>query len=156
MEKCIAGVGKVDKSTGYYRVSIKGTVFYQHRISYQKANPNEDIKGKIIHHTCRNKGCINPKHLISISRKKHSKEHGLSGISKLNSEKTVCKLGHALKILNNGKRICIICKRKSAREYSKRNRDRLKKYKRNWRKENRVRENEKNRIYLKKWRSIKS
>lgn len=53
-------------SDGYPRAAYKGSSNGKvHRIVYQLTNPDEDIDGKVIRHTCDNPKCINPNHLES-------------------------------------------------------------------------------------------
>lgn len=55
---------------GYARATINGNENTKvHRHVYQLCNPDEDIKGKLIRHTCDNTKCINPAHLLSGSPK---------------------------------------------------------------------------------------
>jgi len=48
---------------GYGMFRTCSTVMVAHRIAYQLSNPNEDISGKVIMHSCDNPSCCNPKHL---------------------------------------------------------------------------------------------
>lgn len=136
MEKCIRSKRKTNK-IGYSRIGINNKVYYEHRIIYQKANPNEDISEKRIHHKCGNKWCINPKHLISVTEKEHRHIHGLSGIAKINNEKIIAKCGHLLSINKQGKRVCIVCmknyKKEWARKYRLVSKDHINELKRIWR-----------------------
>jgi len=51
---------------GYPRANINSNMNSKvHRIIYELSNPTEDIKTKVIRHTCDNPKCINPNHLIS-------------------------------------------------------------------------------------------
>ncbi len=55
-------------SDGYPRAGRKGnTNIKVHREVYKEHNSQEDINGKVIRHSCDNRKCINPKHLLSGS-----------------------------------------------------------------------------------------
>ena len=97
---------------GYGFSSIKGKAITAHRLSYifhKGVVPNN----KEIHHICNNKLCINPEHLISVTKK----EHGKLGL------KTHCKRGHEFTEENTwkykGKRWCRICNKIRQRKHIK-------------------------------------
>ena len=52
---------------GYGIISINGKMKKAHRVSYSiyKGDIND---GLVIHHTCANSSCINPKHLVAVSQ----------------------------------------------------------------------------------------
>lgn len=52
-------------SSGYGQTWVAGKLEYTHRAAFAKANglTMQDLKGKVIMHTCDNPGCINPEHL---------------------------------------------------------------------------------------------
>lgn len=115
---CIHCKSKVDEK-GYGRMTYKTKTVYEHRVCYALAHPKENILNKIIHHICRNGFCVNPAHLIAITRKQHSAEHGLSGWAKIHAEKTHCKNGHLLDRKNNKQRFCSICRKISANKWAR-------------------------------------
>ena len=50
---------------GYPRCVWKGSSNGKvHRIVYQLSNPEHDISGQVVRHTCDNPKCINPAHLL--------------------------------------------------------------------------------------------
>lgn len=59
---------------GYGQLRYKGVTTRAHRLSYQIAHPEEDIKGKVILHRCDNPCCINPAHLTCGSQRDNMKD----------------------------------------------------------------------------------
>lgn len=86
-----------------------------HRYSY-KYFVGEISREIALHHTCKNKLCVNPKHLEPMSAKAH---YVISpgGAAGANSKKTHCKYGHPLSggnlyLVPGGGRACKECRRK--------------------------------------------
>lgn len=50
---------------GYGMTKIDGETVRSHRVVYQIAHPDENIKNKVIRHICDNTSCCNPSHLKS-------------------------------------------------------------------------------------------
>lgn len=76
-----------------------------HRVSYQEFN-GPILPGLVIDHLCRNKKCVNPKHLEAIT----SGENVLRGVgpTAMNARKTHCMRGHKL-LGKVGSRSCQTC-----------------------------------------------
>lgn len=148
---CIKSTGSFDRK-GYGRKMVNGKLVFDHRIAFSKANPSIDISKKSVHHKCENPSCVNPEHLMAVTKKEHSNEHGISGIAKLNSERSHCRFGHELtKNEKTGHRVCIECKRRIGREYASKNREKLNANRKLWRKKPEVRKREAQ--ALKAWRA---
>jgi hypothetical protein len=134
--KCIHCKSAVDEN-GYGRMLYKNKSVCEHRVVYTLSHPKEDITKKIIHHKCHNRFCVNPKHLIAITRKQHSIEHGLSGWALIHSKKTHCKNGHKYDGFDGKQRYCKKCrtayKAKWAREHYQQRKDHINLLKRRWR-----------------------
>lgn len=86
-------------------------------------------KGRELDHLCRNRACINPAHLESVSHK----ENCLRGesFSARNAQKTHCKRGHeysgANLYVHKGGRRCLECDRiQKAKQYARGKDDRSK------------------------------
>ncbi|HEY7421438.1 MAG TPA: HNH endonuclease signature motif containing protein [Gaiellaceae bacterium] len=100
--------------TGAYpRLTLSGgDPAYVHRLVYEAA------KGSIpewhdIHHACENKGCVNPAHLVALTRQIHASQHP--------GTQTYCRRGHPFtaenSYLSGGRRWCRQCKRERDRKY---------------------------------------
>lgn len=57
---------------GYGRISINGKRYSAHRISFEQFNSKIE-EGFEIDHLCKNKSCVNPKHLESVTRSENIK-----------------------------------------------------------------------------------
>lgn len=113
---------------GYSIIMIQGKPRRGHRISY------EEFIGEIPHkldldHLCRNRKCINPKHLEPVTRKENLRRSPLkphlcggAALAKIKKSKTHCLRGHPytgqnLKMSSNGKwRVCRECNRMHGRD----------------------------------------
>lgn len=113
--------GKTSKGYGQFTYKNGGRA---HRYSY------EYFVGKIpknltIDHLCKNKTCVNPKHLEAVSMRENVLRS--DGISARNAKKTVCIRGHEftkentylrkLKKVALKVRVCIECKREHHRQW---------------------------------------
>lgn len=120
-DKCWIWKGYIEKS-GYGRLSINDNPWWAHRCSFYIYNGYIPENGMVVDHKCRNRKCVNPKHLREVSQRQNCLENSMSR-SYLNSLKTHCPKGHEytkentkIKYRNNGKmRFCIECSRIYAR-----------------------------------------
>jgi len=123
--KCIFHKGSI-MSNGYGRIWQGDSHVPAHRIAYQKEN-GLIPQGFQIHHLCAIKLCINPQHLIALTRSDHQKAHikrdGLKGITLIYSHATHCSKGHLLDGKNKRQRFCSTCKKQHQNEYTARNRE---------------------------------
>lgn len=101
-------------SRGYGQIKSNNKMIYVHRFSYELTY-GKIKKNKEMHHKCENKLCVNPAHLVALTRKEHARFNHLA-------IKKRCSRGHLFSkkntILKNGiQRDCRICRRKRALDY---------------------------------------
>lgn len=98
------------KPNGYGTLAIKqGGVWrtqHAHRVSYE-VYVGPISSGTDLDHKCRNRACVNPQHLESVTR---SENLARSPLMNRQREKTKCPRGHLYSGINNrGQRICAQC-----------------------------------------------
>jgi HNH endonuclease len=77
-------------------------------------------KGLTIDHLCRNRGCVNPKHMEVVTLGENARRGAVTGINVWAANKTHCPKGHPYDDENtyktpNGGRACIECRRLATR-----------------------------------------
>lgn len=87
-----------------------------HRVSYW-ASVGEIEDGKLVDHSCRQKGCVNPSHLRCLTHR----ENVLSGAGPAadNARKTHCPQGHPYDRHYGKQRYCSACERAKAKRLKK-------------------------------------
>jgi hypothetical protein len=112
-----------------------------HRLSYS-AYIGPIGKGLDIDHLCRNRYCVNPKHLEPVTRRDNLLRGIGTDLQKRKAlEKTHCPEGHELTMENiyirpcDGVRICMTCKKIKSEKWQKENKIAKNAYKREWRKQ---------------------
>jgi len=80
---------------GYGTIHFAGKGELAHRACYSQYYRIGlvDLVGMEIHHICRNKGCVNPNHLKTITKDQHSRE--LDSAQSIMRAKTHCPQGHS-------------------------------------------------------------
>lgn len=126
----LSSIGRTGCGRFYYR----GKCHDAYRIGYTLlVGPIPD--GKHLHHTCENRICVNPAHLIPVTRREHYVEFSPNHIAYTNARKTHCPAGHLLAgnnlvswLLNSsGARSCLTCARRRIRECQARRRAKTRK-----------------------------
>lgn len=64
--KCLVWQASSNRGSGYGQVRWKQRVVSSHRLAYE-AFVGEIPESSVVHHTCANKICINPKHLQLVT-----------------------------------------------------------------------------------------
>jgi hypothetical protein len=109
-DECWLWLGQLHHE-GYAHLSVGGCQVPAHRFSYELHHGTPIPPGLQIDHLCRNRGCVNPRHLEPVT----SRTNVLRGISPpaKNVIKTHCPQGHAYDESNTrwyqGRRYCRAC-----------------------------------------------
>ena len=81
---------------------------YQHRIAYESQH-GPVPEGMHVHHTCGNKLCVSPEHLVALTAGEHFRMHSIPKAAEYYQSLEKCQKGHGLSD-HNGHRICKVCR----------------------------------------------
>lgn len=73
-EPCVIWMGATTKD-GYGSLRVDGRVRYAHRVAFEAHHERPVRGGHDVHHVCRNRRCVEPRHLEEIPHGEHVAEH---------------------------------------------------------------------------------
>lgn len=126
-DECWMWLGTV-ATGGYGRFQSYKNRYLAHRISYFIHHGHVD-KNLLVDHICRNRLCVNPKHLRQVDERTNTLENS-AGPAYMNKIKEYCIHGHEYSKENTGfdpkktRRYCLLCKKESNRLYRLKNKKR--------------------------------
>ncbi len=111
---------------GYGRVYAAGRMWLAHRLSWTQAK-GDIPAGTFICHKCDTPSCVNPDHLFSGAAADNNADMASKG-RHWRTKAINCVQGHSLSganltVNNRGDRVCLECKRKTAREWKRANKE---------------------------------
>lgn len=102
---------------GYGRFRVNGKELAAHRIAFFAAG-NDLVDGFVIDHLCRNRSCVNPEHLESVTQQENVRRGDI-----YKGSDTHCSRGHEFtpenSILSKSRRVCRECHRIYHRSYQR-------------------------------------
>lgn len=108
---------------GYGRVLIQGKRRKAHRVIWEEKYGSVP-SGMVLDHLCRNRLCVNPEHLESVTSRVNSMRGSSPSI--VTHKTGVCQRGHVGKLRGpSGQQRCMECRNAAQQAYYHRNRVRL-------------------------------
>ena len=112
---CTQWTGSLQKD-GYGRVKIKNKYHLAHRVAFEKAN---GFLPPVVMHTCDNRACVNPAHLVSGTHLLNNQDCIAKGRNWW-MRRTHCKNGHAyvegsFTVVRGNERRCKQCRKEFKR-----------------------------------------
>lgn len=109
---CLIWQGPLDKD-GYGSFYLRRINRRAHRVAWFSAH-GDLPEGMVVNHVCRNRACVNPQHLQAISATE-SALRDTTSLGYINSQKTMCPMGHPYDVTYGKQRYCSICERAKQR-----------------------------------------
>lgn len=103
---CHIWQGNKDRD-GYGYLTFRRSSRRAHRVALFIAG-REIPEGYVVNHVCRNRDCVNPQHLNTVTPSENAVRDSGS-IGYVNSQKSHCKNGHAYDRFYGRQRYCSIC-----------------------------------------------
>lgn len=123
---CWNFTSSISKKAGNGRFTMNGRSRDAYKVAYEMfvgAVP----EGLHLHHRCENRRCVNPNHLIPVTRSEHYAQLSPNHFIYKCARKTHCPKGHpliegnlVLSRLKNGSRLCLTCQRAASLNYVRR------------------------------------
>jgi len=101
---------------GYGRVYFDGKQRNAHRVVYELTR-GEIPAASEIDHLCRNRSCVRPDHLRTVSHRENVFAPGSLALAKIQSERKTCPRGHVYDGSYRNMRRCSQCRRDEKRRY---------------------------------------
>ena len=126
-KSCWNWIGSITKN-GYGIVTVGGRrenggkTYYAHRLAYELFKVKIPL-GLEIDHLCRNRKCVNPNHLETVTRSENTKRGiGPMLLARINGSKKFCKHNHPFDKVNTryrkkGGRACKTCDKVYSQNY---------------------------------------
>jgi len=116
IDGCFKWIGYLDKD-GYGTFYFRKKNRKAHRVSYFLEH-GDIPKDLVVDHICRNRDCVNPKHLRLVTKTENTMSNSLS-VGAINRAKTHCKYGHPLDKRYGKQRYCSICSNEKSKRLRK-------------------------------------
>lgn len=121
LNECWFWQGAPDAS-GYGKVRVRGKSMNAHRAVYQWL-VGEIPEGRMLHHVCEERRCVNPRHLIPVTQREHQEHHDYKGnrhAAEAWRTRSACIHGHEFtpentRLTSEGHRKCRACDRERYR-----------------------------------------
>lgn len=75
--ECMIWTGWLSPSIGYPVATYQDRRMTRHRLMFLLMNPEVDLIGKDVHHLCEQRDCLNPHHLVALTRGEHRQSHSV-------------------------------------------------------------------------------